>query len=86
MNARGRPRIPTPDVQKDGVVDKDNKQNMSINGSVPPGTYTSDLPAVVQVWYYIQYIGFYEIYKFILVEKINKYEMSKKRRDVHSLS
>ncbi|XP_060876595.1 bestrophin-4 isoform X1 [Metopolophium dirhodum] len=49
MNARGRPRIPTPDVQKDGIVDKDNKQNMSINGSIPPGTYPSDLPAVVQV-------------------------------------
>lgn len=49
MNARGRPRIPTPDVQKDGTIDKDNKQNMSVNGSIPPGTYPSDLPAVVQV-------------------------------------
>ncbi|KAF0773014.1 bestrophin-4 isoform X2 [Aphis craccivora] len=49
MNARGRPRIPTPDVQKDGTIDKDNKQNMSVNGSTQPGTYPSDLPAVVQV-------------------------------------
>lgn len=48
MNARGRPRIPTPDVQKDGVVDKDNKQNISVNGSVQSGTYSSDVP-VVQV-------------------------------------
>lgn len=49
MNARGRPRIPTPDVQKDGVVDKDNKQNnISVNGSVQLGTYPPDIP-VVQV-------------------------------------
>lgn len=48
MNARGRPRIPTPDVQKDGVVDKDSKQNMPVNGSVQPGTYPSDIP-IVQV-------------------------------------
>lgn len=46
MNTRGRPRIPTPDVQKDGAVDKDNKQNMSANGSVQPGTYPSDAPAI----------------------------------------
>ncbi|XP_025406008.1 uncharacterized protein LOC112680194 isoform X3 [Sipha flava] len=49
MNARGRPRIPTPDVQKDGVIDKDNKQNISSNGTVQPGTYPPDIPAVVQV-------------------------------------
>ncbi|XP_050442903.1 bestrophin-4 isoform X2 [Adelges cooleyi] len=51
MNARGRPRIPTPDVQKDGcVADKDSnvKQNSSVNGSVQPGQYSSDIP-VVQV-------------------------------------
>lgn len=50
MNARGRPRIPTPDVQKDGIIDKDNKQNVSVNGSVQSGTYSTDVP-VVQVMY-----------------------------------
>lgn len=48
MNARGRPRIPTPDVQKDGAIDKDNKQNISVNGTIQPGTYSSDTP-VIQV-------------------------------------
>lgn len=58
MNARGRPRIPTPDVQKDGTIDKDNKQNISVNGTVQPGTYPSDIPAVVQVIHFIhRYIG-----------------------------
>lgn len=53
MNARGRPRIPTPDVQKDGAIDKDNKQNISVNGTIQPGTYPSDIPAVVQVIHFI---------------------------------
>jgi hypothetical protein len=58
MNARGRPRIPTPDVQKDGVIDKDNKQNISSNGTVQPGTYPPDIPAVVQVVFtFLQNIG-----------------------------
>uniref|UniRef100_A0A2H8TKV0 Bestrophin homolog n=1 Tax=Melanaphis sacchari TaxID=742174 RepID=A0A2H8TKV0_9HEMI len=55
MNARGRPRIPTPDVQKDSAVDKDNKQSISVNGSTQPGTYSSDLPTVVQVQYTISF-------------------------------
>lgn len=52
MNARGRPRIPTPDVQKDGVIDKDNKQNISINGAVQPGTYPSDTPVIQVMRFY----------------------------------
>ncbi|XP_050529530.1 bestrophin-4 isoform X2 [Daktulosphaira vitifoliae] len=50
MNARGRPRIPTPDVQKDNyITDKENtKQNASVNGSVQSGLHPSDIP-VVQV-------------------------------------
>lgn len=50
MNARGRPRIPTPDVQKDScTTDKENgKQNTSVNGFVQSGLHPSDIP-VVQV-------------------------------------
>lgn len=53
MNARVRPRIPTPDVQKDGAIDKDIKQNISANGSVQSGTYPSDIP-VVQVKFIVR--------------------------------
>lgn len=63
MNARGRPRIPTPDVQKDGAIDKDNKQNISTNGTVQPGTYPPDIPAVVQVMHFYKKLPhLYNIY------------------------
>lgn len=82
MNARGRPRIPTPDVQKDGVIDKDSKQNISGNGTIQPGTYPPDIPAVVQVVYkkvyiftkhcYIIMIYIYLPTKYIFIDQVPK--------------